>query len=117
MKHMYKMLLVILLVANLVQPVQAKSEPQLKVYDTKDLTYEILSHRKGKEVIVERIVGKVINKKGDGRISNPRHPKYNYISYRKVKGAKKGKTIVTYCIYNPHNNYEDDIMLRLDFVL
>lgn len=92
--------------------------PKIRVYDQKELTYEILTNRmKKSEIIIEKCVGKVTSKKLDGKIINPAQKGYDYISYRSVEGARKGDKIVTYFVYNPYTNAEDDIILRMDFIL
>ena len=32
------------------------------------------------------------------------------------KGARKGDVIVTYCVYNPYTNWDDDVIERWDFI-
>ena len=96
----------------------------LKIYDTDDLTPEIMANRNGK-IIVEKIVGKVTNDKLDGEIlnCNAEEGGYtnkdggNYINYKRVEGAKKGDKILTYYIYNPFTNEQDDVLTRLDFII
>lgn len=88
----------------------------LDVIDTSKLTYKVITHRKG-TVIIERAIGKVINNSKDGRVLNQGgNTEYDYISYRGVD-CKKGDIIVTYLLYNPENNYCDDIVARWDYVL
>ena len=96
----------------------------LKIYDTDDLTPEIMANRNGK-IIVEKIVGKVTNDKLDGEILNcnveeggyTNKDGGNYINYERVEGAKKGDKILTYYIYNPFTNEQDDVLTRLDFII
>lgn len=96
----------------------------LNIYDTNDLTPEIMANRNGK-IIVEKIVGKVTNDKLDGEIlnCNAEEGGYtnkdggNYINYERVEGAKKGDKILTYYIYNPFTNEQDDVLTRLDFII
>jgi len=93
-------------------------EEKYKVYNPDELTPEILEHRaEGDTLIIERIIGKVINKStGDGRIINTSDTYYNYISYKCVNfNIEDGTEILTYLIYNPDNNYIDDVE-RFDFV-
>ena len=79
-----------------------------ELYDSSELTADILESRKG-TTIIERCIGFVTNgQTGDGAILNAADKNYNYISYR---------SIVTYLIYNPDNNYIDDITERYDFVI
>lgn len=94
------------------------------IYNTNDLTPEIMANRNGK-IIVEKIVGKVTNDKLDGEILNcnvddggyTNKDGGNYISYKRVEGAKKGDKILTYYIYNPFTNEQDDVLTRLDFII
>ena len=96
----------------------------LKIYDTDELTPQIMANRNGK-IIVEKIVGKVTNDKLDGEIlnCNAEEGGYtnkdggNYISYERVDGAKEGDKIVTYYIYNPFSNEQDDVLTRMDFII
>lgn len=96
----------------------------MEIYDTSELTPQIMANRNGK-VIVEKIVGKVTNDRLDGEILNcdieeggyTNKDGGNYISYQRVDGAKKGDKILTYYIYNPFTNEQDDVMTRLDFII
>lgn len=66
-------------------------------------------------VIVERCIGKVIDADtGDGIILNS-YTKPNYINYSKMQGLRYSDYNVTYFIYNPFNNCQDDIIERFDF--
>ena len=70
--------------------------------------------------IVERVIGIVTNKerKSDGRILNTDSEQYNYISYNGCDlEYTTGTIIVTYLMYNPNTNYEDDIIERYDYIL
>lgn len=100
------------------QAIEIETEAnQMQVVDSEDLTYEQIIHRKG-TILVERIIGKVKNNKKDGRVLNvPKNEKYyNYISYKDID-CKKGDIIVTYLLYNPETNGEDDIIARWDYKL
>lgn len=96
----------------------------MEIYNTSELTPQIMANRNGK-VIVEKIVGKVTNDRLDGEILNcdieeggyTNKDGGNYISYQRVDGAKKGDKILTYYIYNPFTNEQDDVMTRLDFII
>lgn len=118
-RHIVKIILIMIIGIVFCQTAIAASPiPQIRVYDQKKLTYKILSNRMEKgEIIIERCKGKVVNKRLDGKIINPAQKGYDYISYRSVEGARKGDKIVTYFVYNPYTNAEDDIILRLDFIL
>ena len=104
---------------NMIQEVNT-----LKIYDTEDLTPEIMANRNGK-IIVEKIIGEVTNDKLEGRILNcnaedggyTNKDGGNYISYERVEGAKKGDKILTYYIYSPFTNEQDDVLTRLDFII
>lgn len=88
----------------------------MEIYDTQDLTADILESRNGK-LIIERVIGVVEDaESGAGRCFNGKEC-YNYISYKRVKGIKNGDIICTYMIYNPDNNYVDDIIMRFDYII
>lgn len=93
-------------------------KPIEQVYDTDRISYTTITHRKGK-VICERCIGIVTDgNNGDGRILNTSDEVYNYISYRFFdQPYKTGTVVITYLVYSPYNNYEDDIIDRYDFVL
>lgn len=96
----------------------------IEIYDTSELTHDIMSNRNGK-IIVEKIIGEVTNSKLDGKILNASSNNENYtnkndglyINYERVNGAKVGDKIVTYFIYNPFTNVQDDVLTRLDFII
>lgn len=101
-----------------------KDVDTLTIYNTDDLTPEIMANRGGK-IVVEKIIGEVTNDKLDGEILNcdaedggyTNKDGGNYISYERVDGAKKGDKILTYYIYNPFTNEQDDVLTRLDFII
>lgn len=105
-------------------PVQAtecseavKAAPMVKVIDCNDLTEEMLTTRTDHNVMyIERIIGKVTDNEKNGTVLNPPEDGGYYISYASVKGARKGDIIVTYCVYNPFSNYDDDVIERWDFI-
>lgn len=88
----------------------------MEIYDTSKMTEEILTNRNGK-IIVEKIIGEVTNYKLDGKILNCNTNNEGYISYKRVDGAKEGDKILTYYIYNPFTNEQDDVLTRLDFII
>ena len=91
-----------------------------RIYDSDNLTAEILENRANDDVIiVERCIGVVTNANcvGDGQILNTDDSYYNYISYRCIDGIEKGNIILTYLIYNPNNGYIDDIIKRYDYII
>lgn len=74
-----------------------------------DKCYEALKHRKGK-IVIEVITGTVTNKNGDGQI--------DYQGYIKYHGdLSVGTRVETVMVYNPDNNYIDDIMYRADTII
>lgn len=89
---------------------------KVREYWNENLTYEILANR-GDDIIIEKILGTVVNNKKDGKLLNPADPNYDYISYKGVKNAHKGDIILTVCVYQPNSKYEDDIVARFDFIL
>ena len=96
-----------------------KNAPITKVIDCNDLTEKMLLHRSNKKrhiMYIERIIGKVTDNKGNGKVLNPPKDGGYYISYASVKGARKGDLIITYCVYNPFSNYDDDVIERWDFI-
>ena len=105
-------------------PVQAtecseavKAAPMVKVINCNDLTEEMLTTRADHNIMyIERIVGRVTDNKKNGKVLNPPKDGGYYISYKSVKGARKGDTIITYCVYNPFSNYDDDVIERWDFI-
>lgn len=91
-----------------------KKKLKIKIVNCNKLTRKMLVNRKNKTFLVEVTKGKVIDNNKNGRILN--RDKYNYITYRGVKGAKKGKLVTTYCVFDPTNNGEDTIIARYDKV-
>ena len=88
------------------------TEKIVEVHYTKDKEdsdelFEMLQHRKGK-VVVEVLTGTVDDNKGNGTDEGG-----YYIAYDK-KRFKKGDKVRTVLIYNPENNYTDDILYRFD---
>lgn len=85
-----------------------------EIINSCDLTIEELQNRNGK-LIIERVIGQVDNFiTGAGHILD--NPNY-YISYAGMEGIANGNIICSYMIYNPDNNYEDDIIMRFDYVI
>ena len=87
-------------------------KPTVKFVQSKNLTYQKLSTRKGKVLYIEICNGIVLDSKGNGKVLNG-DPVYNYISYKRT-GYGKGTKVRTYCVFNPYNNAEDDIHKRFD---
>lgn len=73
----------------------------VRIVDTKDLTTKQITHRKG-TVIIERITS----------YSNGNHYGTclkNYIVYH-TKKTNKGTKVITYAVYTPYSNFEDDVI-------
>lgn len=105
-------------------PVQAtecseavKAAPVVKVIDCNALTEEMLTTRKENSIMyIERIIGKVTDNEKNGTVLNSPVDGGYYISYASVDDAEIGDTIITYCVYNPYSNYDDDVIERWDFI-
>lgn len=98
-------------------PDVAKNAPITKIIDCNDLTEEMLTTRAEHRIMyIERIVGCVTDNEKNGKVLNPPVDGGYYISYASVKGARKGDLIITYCVYNPFSNYDDDVIERWDFI-
>lgn len=74
-----------------------------------DKCYEALQHRKGK-IIIEVVTGTVTGENDDGQIDYQGYIKYH-------GGLAVGTWIESVMIYNPDNNYIDDIMYRADTII
>lgn len=79
----------------------------IQLYTDDSLTYETLRSRTPDVLIIEEIHGTVIDGNGNGECYG------SYINYSNMN-VNPGDEIITYCIYNPENNYEDDILYRID---
>lgn len=103
---------------NVISLLESAGFENIKVYDSSEITPDILENREGK-TIVERCYGIVLDMEtSDGRIINAADGAGNYISYRSVYQTHDENSIMlTYLVYNPENNYCDDIIIRYDFVL
>ena len=85
--------------------------------DCADCVDEYWNH-KG-TVFVERLIGKVKDENKNGKVLNlPKDADktFDYISYKGID-ANKGDIIVTYLLYNPETNGDDDIIARWDYVI
>ena len=88
-----------------------KAAPMVKVIDCNDLTEEMLTTRTEHRIMyIERIIGKVTDNAKNGTVLNPPVDGGYYISYASVEDAEIGDTIITYCVYNPFSNYDDDVI-------
>lgn len=98
-------------------PDVAKNAPITKVIDCNDLTEEMLTTRTERNIMyIERIIGKVTDNEKNGTVLNPPEDGGYYISYASVEDARKGDLIITYCVYNPYSNWDDDVIERWDFI-
>ena len=94
-----------------------KAAPMVKVIDCNDLTEEMLTTRTERNIMyIERIIGKVTDNAKNGTVLNTPEDGGYYISYDRVEDARKGDLIITYCVYNPFSNYDDDVIERWDFI-
>lgn len=95
-------------------PTETETQDNIcQLYDSSELTEDILANRQGK-LIIEKCIGTVTDDEKNGAIQNA-DSDYNYISYADVD-CTKGDTVTTYLIYNPKTNYTDDVINRIDFV-
>lgn len=102
----------------------------LKVYNSANLTAEILENRNG-DLIIEKVYGICIDDEGNGRIlesdedfKKAHNRDYNgiaehnyYISYKGTAKAQQGDIVISYFIYNPDSNYIDDTIARFDYIM
>ena len=94
-----------------------KAAPITNVIDCNDLTEEMLTTRADHNIMyIERIIGKVTDNEKNGTVLNPPVDGGYYISYASVADAEIGDTIITYCVYNPYTNWDDDVIERWDFI-
>lgn len=97
-----------------------ENKMKLIVIDTSKLTIEQITHRKGK-ILIERVIGRVKNTKGDGKVINAGSNEeygYGYICYKGcIKDFQPGDVIVSYLLYNPETEWHDDIIARWDYKL
>lgn len=89
---------------------------KIQIIDSADLTMEDLQNRNG-NIIIEKCIGTLLDADGNGKVLNYADPDYYYISYKSVANANIGDIIMTYFIYNPDNNIEDDILFRIDYII
>lgn len=123
-KKMITITLVTVSILGNITPVQAtecseavKAAPMVKVIDCNDLTEKMLTTRADHNIMyIERIYGIVTDNEKNGKVLNPPEDGGYYISYASVEDARKGDTIITYCVYNPYSNYDDDVIERWDFI-
>lgn len=88
----------------------------MQIVESKDLTYDMLVNRNG-ATIVEKCIGVVLDEEGNGEVING-IPDYNYICYAGLEeDLQPGTVVLTYCVYNTDTSYEDDIILRYDYIV
>ena len=103
---------------NVIESAESYTTATIEIWETDDLTLdEIVTRQDRDALVIERLVGVVLNDAGDGRVLNTTDDYYNYISYSSVPGARTGDIVVTYCFYNPENDVEDDIIERYDTII
>ena len=103
---------------NVIESAESYATATIEIWETDDLTLdEIVTRQDRDALVIERLVGVVLNDAGDGRVLNTTDDHYNYISYRSVPGARPGDIVVTYCIYDPETDVEDDIIERYDTII
>lgn len=90
-------------------PSETETDNICQVYDSSELTEDILANRQGK-LIIEKCVGTVTDDEKNGSLEDG-----SYISYADVN-CTKGDSVITYLIYNPDTNYTDDVIERFDFI-
>jgi len=90
------------------------------IYDSRNVTGEMLTNRtESDKIIVERVIAIITNKEreGDAKVLNT-NGDYAYISYYGTDlDYTTGTIMITYLMYNPETDYEDDIIERYDYVL
>lgn len=85
----------------------------VEIYDSEDLSYDILTNRNGK-TIIEKCYGVVLDEEGNGIQLNPSVAGNDYIKYHDLP---VGSVVLSVFVYNPGTNAEDDIISRSDWVL
>lgn len=91
-------------------PTETETQDNIcQLYDSSELTEDILVNRQGK-LIIEKCVGTVLDDEKNGSLEDG-----SYISYKSVD-CTKGDSVITYLIYNPDTNYTDDVIERFDYV-
>lgn len=91
-------------------PTETETQDNIcQLYDSSELTEDILANRQGK-LIIEKCVGTVTDDEKNGSLEDG-----SYISYESVD-CTKGDTITTYLIFNPETNYTDDVIKRFDYI-
>ena len=91
----------------------------VKIVQPDEMTYELMTHRKNKYVVIEIDIGIVNNNKKDGEILNVSRPDFGkYICYKRVKKAKKGDKILSIFVYNNTNCFDGcEADIRIDRII
>ena len=102
----------------LVDLLDAAGNKEIIVYDSSELSAEILENRLG-QTVVDRCIGIVKDvDTGDGILLNTEDPNFNFISYRGVyRPISNGSVVLSYMVYSSYSNSVDDIVERYDFVI
>ncbi len=102
----------------LVDLLDAAGNKEIVVYDSSELSAEILENRLG-QTVVERCIGIVKDvDTGEGILLNTEDPNFNFISYRGIyRPIRNGSIVLSYMVYSACNNSVDDIVERYDFVV
>ena len=85
----------------------------IELIDGADITADKLAKRNG-AIIIEFVIGRVVDADGNGVVINTTNEDYNYISYRET-GLNEGDFVETYLIHAPNGSDVDEIIGRFDF--
>lgn len=89
----------------------------VKIVQPDEMTEQLMTHRKNKYVVIEIDIGEVTTNNKDGKILNVHRSDFSdYISYKRVKKAKKGDKIMTIFVHN-NNNYIGEADIRIDKII
>ena len=99
-------------VLNLVDTYEGTSS---MILDSRDITREMLSNRKGNLIIEEEIGICTDSITGDGKQLNSADGEEYYIHY--PDWVEEGDIVASYFVYNPDNNVFDDIIERYDTLI
>lgn len=95
-----------------------------RVFDTDDITYDLLVNRTQYDyIVVEKLIGVCENEKGDGVVINTTDKAHDYIAYRRSpdyctgQRIHTGDVVLTYLIYNPNTTWIDDVVERVDYII
>lgn len=106
-------------VRYLLEHEEVSLDEEYVIYDTGELTPEILENRTSRDVlIIERVIWQIVDGTTfDVKILNTNEAK-NYTFYRYTYlPVTEGTILVSYLIYNPLTDRVDDIANRYDFIL